>query len=130
MGSFVCNTQKPSPWLIYKTNSTFIVSTIIDLKLIDIHGTSFPHSPYKLLPSTKHNFTHMSLFLILLLILLSFSSHTFSWACGSLYMCESQKFLYLCIFVQYLSWISAKLVSALLPCVLYLSYYFQPEENT
>ena len=28
------------------------------------------------------------------------------------------------------SWISAKFVSALLPCMLYLSYYFQPEVNT
>ena len=28
------------------------------------------------------------------------------------------------------SWISAKFVSVLLPCILYLSYYFQPEVNT
>ena len=28
------------------------------------------------------------------------------------------------------SWISAKFVSAFLPCMLYLSYYFQPEVNT
>ena len=28
------------------------------------------------------------------------------------------------------SWISAKFVSALFPCMLYLSYYFQPEVNT
>ena len=28
------------------------------------------------------------------------------------------------------SWISAKFVSAFLQCMLYLSYYFQPEVNT
>ena len=27
--------------------STFMASTIIDLKLVDIHGTSLPYAPYK-----------------------------------------------------------------------------------
>ena len=34
--------------------STFNVSKIVDQKSFDIHDTSFPHAPYKLLPSIKN----------------------------------------------------------------------------
>ena len=60
----------------------------------------------------------------------------FSWACGSFR--ESRKFFqtlfctFTCLSNNSLisSWISAKFVSALFLCMLYLSYYFQPEVNT
>ena len=67
---------------------------------------------------------------------LSFSSHTFSWACGELAWIPQVFFkLSFCTFTclsnnsLISSWISAKFVSALLPCMLYLSYYFQSEVN-
>ena len=86
--------------LVYKTNSNFIVSTIIDLRFFAIDHTAFPQVPYKLPPSINNNFTHASFFLCFFLILLSFSSHIFSWACGSL--CEPWKFFFklsFCAFV-------------------------------
>ena len=60
----------------------------------------------------------------------------FSWACGSFR--EPRKFFKLsfytftCLSNNSLisSWISAKFVSALLLCMLYLSYYYQSEVNT
>ena len=63
--------------LIYKTNSTFIISTIID---IDIHGTSFPHVPYKF-PPPSITFLRLCHFLICFIYI----AH-FLWACRSL--CE------------------------------------------
>ena len=99
--------------LIYQTNSTFYVSRIVDLKSFDIHYMSFLHAPYKLLP--PNNFS---------LFLLSFSSHTFLWACGS--SREPRKYFLNFIFVHFTCLsnnplISAKLVSALLPCMLLFS---------
>ena len=68
-GTRLCtHARKPSPWHLFihlLTNSTFNVSRIVDLKSLDIHGTSIPHAPYKL-PSIKNIF-----------LLLSFSSYTF-----------------------------------------------------
>ena len=67
----------------------------------------------------------------------SFSSHTFSWGSGSLR--EPQKYFFKLSFYAFTLfsnnsliswWISAKLVSAFLPSILYLSYYFQPEVST
>ena len=70
-----------------------------------------------------------------LLLLLSFSSHTFSWVWGSL--CKPRKIFSFCAFTCLSNnnsliswWISAKLGSALPPCILYLSYCFQPKEHT
>ena len=57
--------EKPSPGthsLVYKTNSTFIVSTIIDLRFFSIDHTAFPQAPYKLSPSIKNIFTRTSFF--------------------------------------------------------------------
>ena len=48
--------------LIYYTNSTFILSTIINLKLVDIHGMSFLCVSYKRPPSTKNIFMCASFF--------------------------------------------------------------------
>ena len=80
------NTNSP----VYYTNSTFIVSTIVSQQLVQIVFTGFLFGRYKGLPSMNNIFTRASFFLILLLILLSFSSHTFSWAWESLR--EPQKF--------------------------------------
>ena len=43
-----------------KQNSTFMVSTIIDLRLVDIQGTSYLHSPYKRPPSINNIFKLVS----------------------------------------------------------------------
>ena len=64
---------------IHYTNSTFIVSTIIVLKLVDIHGTSFLCVSYKGPPSINNIFTCASFFFFVCFFV-SFSSHTFSWA--------------------------------------------------
>ena len=54
---FVCTSLKCYPTgtlsLIYQTNSTFIVSTLIDLKFIEIGLTAFLYVPYKVIHSTK-----------------------------------------------------------------------------
>ena len=50
------------------------------LRLVQIAFTVSEDEYYKGLPSMKIIFTHVSFFFLLL----SFSSHTFSWACGSL----------------------------------------------
>ena len=78
------NTNPP----IYYTNSTFIVSTIISQQLKQIVFTGFLFGHYKGLPSMNNIFMRTSFFLICFFV--SFSSHTFSWACGSL--CEPQSF--------------------------------------
>ena len=105
-------------------------------ELVQIVFACFSYAPYSGLPSINNIFMCASFFLVCFFV--SFSSHTFSWACGSLH--EPQKFFSFCAFmITCLSnnsthfvtdLISAKLVSALLPCMLYLSYYFQPEVNT
>ena len=66
--------QETTPWhpfMCLLTNSTFIVSTIIDLKLIDIHGI---HMHYKLFP---YIFTHA----------LFFSNSSFYTFCGLVGAC-------------------------------------------
>ena len=64
---------------IYHTNSTFIVSTIISQQLVQIVFTGFLFGHYKGLPSMNNTFTRASFF-FLILILLSFLSHTFAGA--------------------------------------------------
>ena len=81
--------------LVYKTNSTFIVSTIFNLRFFAIDHTAFPQVPYKLPPSIN-NIMRVSFFSFFLI--LSFSSHTFLWACGSLY--EPRKFFSNFLFVH------------------------------
>ena len=85
--------KKPFPGThlsVYQTNSTLNVLRIVYLKLVDIHDMTFPQVPYKLSLPIKNTFTPHCFFLILLI--LSFSSHTFWWACGSL--CEPWKFFF------------------------------------
>ena len=48
--------------LVYKTNSTFIVSIIIDLRFFAIDHTAFPEAPYKFPPSINNIFTCASYF--------------------------------------------------------------------
>ena len=61
----------------YWTNSysTFIVSTIIDLKLVDIHGTSFLCVSYKVPPSINNISTCASFFSLFLCFI--FIAHFF-----------------------------------------------------
>ena len=86
--------------LIYQTNSTFTVSTIINLKLVDIHGMSFPHMLYKLPPPlitflyTRHFF--------FLCFFVSFSLHTFLWTCRIL--CEPRKYFSNSLFAHLLAY--------------------------
>ena len=54
--------------LAYKTNSTFIVSTIIDLRFFAINHIAFPQAPYKLTPSINNIFTHASFFSLFLIL--------------------------------------------------------------
>ena len=68
---------------------SFTKQIVLELKLFDIHYTSFPHAPYKLLPPNKNILGAHRFFS---LFLLSFSSHTFSCACGSL--CEPRKYFF------------------------------------
>ena len=66
----------------------------------------------------------------------SFSSHFFRGLAGACMNPGSFFKLSFCTFTclsnnsLISSWISAKFVSVLLPCMLYLSYYFQSEVNT
>ena len=122
--------KKASPWyqlLIYSTNSTFIVSIIVYLKVVQIVFTGFGYGHYKGLPFINNIFTLVSFFLVCLF--LSCSLHTF-FVGRSIF---SNSF---CAFTclsnnSLISWrISTKLGSALPPCMLYLSCYFQPKENT
>ena len=57
-GTRLCtHARKVSPGthlLVYKTNSTFIVSTIIDLRFFAIDRSAFSQAPYKLSFHQKH----------------------------------------------------------------------------
>ena len=57
---------KPSPWYtnspVYQTNSTFIVSRIVNQHLVEICFTSSSRVAYKPLPSIKNIFTYASFF--------------------------------------------------------------------
>ena len=88
------------------------------------------------MPSCHHKIFYEA---VVCFFFLSFflSSHTFSGACGSFR--EPRKFFSNSLFIHSLvclitqlisSWISAKFVSTLLLCMLYLSYYYQSEVNT
>ena len=57
-----------------------VVSTIIDLRFFAIYQTTLLQSPYRRPPSIENIFTRASFFSLFL----SFLSHNFSWACGSL----------------------------------------------
>ena len=116
--------------LVYKTNITFIISTIIDLRFFAINHTAFPQRPINSLlpPITFLCVCHFfSLFL-------SFLLHTFLWACRSL--CEPQKFFSNSIFVHsFVCAIPHLFLNGFQPnfyqhfshvCMPYLSYYFQP----
>ena len=72
--------EKPSPWHLFTHLLNFNVSRIVELKSFDIHYMSFPHESYKLLPDHKNILGARQFFFLFL----SFSSHTFLWACGSL----------------------------------------------
>ena len=87
----------------------------------------------QILPSTKKYFRH-PLFFLLIILLLSFSSHAFSWACRSL--CEPRKFFSNSLFVHsFVCAITHLFLNGFQPnfyqhfshvCPTYLSYYFQP----
>ena len=85
-GSQSCtHTQKIIPIHLFTKQMvhTFIVSRIVDSKLVQISFTCFLYAPYKVLPSINNIFTCTSFFLCF--HFLSFSLHIFSWACGSLH---------------------------------------------
>ena len=63
---------------VHYTNSTFIVSTIVSQQPVEIVSTNFLFGRYKGLPSINNIFTRVVFFLC---FFVSFSSHTFSWAC-------------------------------------------------
>ena len=71
------------------------VSRIFHLKSFDIHSTSFPHVPYKLLPPIKKYFRRLSFF-----FLFHFHRTLLSWACGSLQLREPQKIFSNSLFVH------------------------------
>ena len=129
MVPLVCSCSKNHPLkAVCYTNSTFIVSTIISQQIVRIVFIGFLFGHYKGLPFMNNIFMRTSFFLILLIILLSFSRTLFLWACGSLR--EPHKIFSFCGFTCLSNnslisgWISAKLGSALPPCMLYLSYCF------
>ena len=126
MTSFMHPHSKNHPLAPIHLFTKQIVPTIINLKLVDIHGTSFPHMLYKLLPFIKNIFKPTSFFL------LSFLSHTFLWACRS----PEVFYLSIHLVVQYLShflmnfsqtYVCTSPMYALATCH---SYYFQPKEYT
>ena len=96
--------------------------------------------PYKILPSTKIFLTRPSFFFfyffLSLFLSFIFISHFFRGLAGAFVNPEVFFKLFFCTFTclsnnsLISSWISAKFVSALFLCMLYLSYYFQPEVNT
>ena len=123
--------EKLSPWHLFTqfTNSTFIVSRIIGLKSFDTHDMSFPHAPYKLLPSIKNVLGTRCFSFI-------FITH-FLWACGSLH--EPRKYFFKLSFYAFTCPITHSFLNGFQPnlcqhfshvCPIYLSYYFQPKENT
>ena len=116
--------------LVYLTNSTIIVSRIVDPHLVAILFTSFSYKPF---PSIKNIFMHAPFFLFLS----SFLSHTFSWAWGAcvnpgrFFKFSFYAYISLCLSNKHLSYFVmdfSKLVSALPPCMLCLSHYFEPEK--
>ena len=125
--------EKPSPWYLFTqfTNSTCIVSRIIGLKSFDIHDTSFPHAPYKLLPSIKNVLGTRCLFLSTFIFIALF--------CGLAGACMNLESIFSnSLFMHSLS-NNHSFLNGFQPnlcqhfshvCSIYLSYYFQPKENT
>ena len=112
------------------------------LNYAGIIGLGLPHAPYKLLSPSK-NILGARRFFSLFVTFFHFHRTLFRGLAGVLRglagaLRESRKFFKLsfctftCLSTNSLisSWISAKFVSAFLQCMLYLSYYFQPEVNT
>ena len=108
-------------------------------------GTSFPHAPYKLLPPSKNILGARRFFSLFVCLFVSFifiahffvglrefcvGLREFCVNPGSFFKLSFCTFTYLSTNSLISSWISAKFVSAFLQCMLYLSYYFQPEVNT
>ena len=116
---------------VYQTNSTFIVSRTVDPHLVAILFTSSSYATYKPLPFIKNNILRMHHFLL-------FIMHFFMglWELdkcvnpGRFFKFSFYAFTCLSNNLLISSWISAKLVSALLPCMPYLPHYFKPEEKT
>ena len=131
---YVPTLEKPSPrhqFISLLNNITFIASRIVYQHLVAICFTSSFPAAYKSLPSIKSilRACHFSCFFLPL-----FLSHTFFVGLRELKSIFSKSlFMHsLCSLITHFisCWISAKFVSGLLPCILYLSYYFQPEVNT
>ena len=122
-----------SAWFAcYLRISTFIVCRTNNLKFIEIGSASLLIWPYKILPFTTKFIRGSSFFLCSFIFIAYFF-------CGLAGACVNPEVLFsnslfvhslVCLITHPFSWISAKFVSALLLCMLYLSYYFQPEVNT
>ena len=105
-----------------------VLSLFVESITREVHRNWFSQSSdtalYKVLPS-QNIFTRQSFFLSFFILSFIFITH-FLWACGSLRELQN-KILILYIYLLnnsfISSWISAKYVSALLPCMLYLLYY-------
>ena len=64
--------------LAYKTNSTFILSTIINLRFFAINRAAFPQAPYKLPPSINNIFMRVLYFFFLSNTFFHFHPEVFS----------------------------------------------------
>ena len=102
-------------------------------KLIKIKSAFLLIQPYKCLSVTTKMFMQQSFFFFLSFI---FIAHFFRGLVGAFVNPRSffklSFYSFTCLSIDSLisSWISAKFVSALLLCMLYLSYYYQPQVNT
>ena len=119
-GARLCaHAQKTIPLAPIHSFTKQIVPRIVDLKSFDIHDTSFPYAPYKLLPFIK-NILGAHRFFSFFLLSFIFITH-FSWACvtpwhesRNLYLKHSFS-TYTCLSNNSLisAWISTKFVSTL-----------------
>ena len=102
----------------------------ISRRFVEIYLAILLIQPYKCLPVTTKIFTWQSFFF------LSFITHFFRGLAGAFVNPRSffklPFYTFTCLSNNSLIslWISAKFVSALLLCMLYLSYYYQSEVNT
>ena len=126
----------PPNSLVYYTISTFIV---LKNQYPEVHRHRFQpffwYSPYKCLPVTTKIFTRQSFFfssLFLCFFLLFFIAHFFSGACGS-FSWNSGSFFqtpffihsFVCLIIHsFLHGFQPNFVSAVLLCMLYLSYHY------
>ena len=96
-----------------------------------INCTAFPLAPYKLPPSINNILRARHFFLVCFFHFHRTLFRGFVGACMNPGSFSLFVHSLLCQITHlFLNGFSAKLVSALLPCMLYLSYYFQPEVNT